>query len=563
MPDKKVVHSTSPARARRLRPLATTLGGLGFATCAHAANIATDIPDLTVRWDNTVKYSASYRLHDPDARLVAGDPPTAGQPPFAAAGGQLDDGDLNFRRGIVSNRLDLFSEFDATYQRFGMRVSGAAWYDSVYNTHNDNQSDTINSTSVPAGEFTRATRKVMGRDAEVLDAFLFMKNDPDSETAYNLRLGRHTVLYGESLFFGANGIANAQAPVDLIKALAVPGSQFKEIIRPVNQLSTQIQLSTRVSLGGYYQLQWQPTRLPASGSFLSNVDFVGAGAETLFPHTPIAMAHAADLDARNSGQGGLQVRFKPGEDVEYGLYAAVYNDKLPQILLDPAGGQYHLVYAEGIKTFGASFSTVVASANVAGEVSMRSNAPLVSGPQTDPGLVSNGGSDRLFAVGRTAHAQVSVIDILGKSPIWDGASFLAELAWNRTLKVQENPLALDPHVTRDATAFRMILEPQYFQVFSGVDMTVPIGLGYNPTGRSSAVFEFNGGVLHGGDMSLGLTADYEKRAKLSLSLVHYYGREDAFLTPNTNTAIPGLFMQTGAQSLHDRDFVSLSLQTTF
>jgi hypothetical protein len=31
--------------------------------------------------------------------------------------------------GYVNNRIDLLSEFDASYRNYGMRISGAAWYD--------------------------------------------------------------------------------------------------------------------------------------------------------------------------------------------------------------------------------------------------------------------------------------------------------------------------------------------------------------------------------------------------------------------------------------------------
>lgn len=164
-------------------------------------------------------------------------------------GSELDDGDRNFKRGLVSNRVDLFSEFDIAYKNMGLRLSGAAWYDDVYNRGNDNRSATVNSASVPAGRFTSGTRDMMGRKAELLDAFVYFNSDEMSETPFTVRVGRHSVLYGETLFFGANGIAGTQAPIDTIKLLSVPGSQFKEIIRPVGQVSTQIQLSSSFSLG--------------------------------------------------------------------------------------------------------------------------------------------------------------------------------------------------------------------------------------------------------------------------------------------------------------------------
>jgi len=554
--------------SKRLRRIAHAVIGVVGAAGISIPGYAFEFDstsDLKVRWDNTFKYSAAYRLRDPSNKIAGGDPVVAPLPPFALPGPQLDDGDRNFKKGVVSNRVDWFSEFDATYKNAGLRVSAAAWYDGVYNHANDNNSAaTINTSSVAAGHFPEATRTLMGRKGEILDAFVFLKNDPSSETPFNVRAGKHTVVYGESLFFGANGIANAQAPIDLIKLLQVPGSQFKEIIRPVPQVSTQVQLATNLSLGAYLQTKFEKNRIPPSGSYLSDVDFVGDGAETLLPGTPVAMNRVADLKTKNSGQGGLQVRFKPSNaDVEYGLYAAQYHDKGPQIMMNIAGGQFRMVYPEDVRTYGASFSTVLGEANVSGEASIRTNAPLVSAPQVDMGFLGNASTSPLYAVGKTGHLQVSMINLMGRSALWDGAVWLAELAWNRRLSVDRNPAAIDPNVTRDALAFRTIFEPQYFQVFPGVDMTVPIGLGYNPYGRSSSVFKFNGGVEKGGDFSIGVTADFQKKFKAALNYVHYFGPENAFLTSNSVDPTRGLYMQTGAQSLRDRDFISISVQTTF
>lgn len=94
-----------------------------------------------------------------------------------------------------------------------------------------------------------------------------------------VRVGRHSLVYGESIFFGANGIAYAQGPVDLVKLLNVPSSEFKEILRPVNQVSGQLQLGSNALIGAYYQFEWEESILPPEGSYLSNSDVAGEGAE--------------------------------------------------------------------------------------------------------------------------------------------------------------------------------------------------------------------------------------------------------------------------------------------
>jgi len=154
-------------------------------------------PDVKARWDNTVKYSTAWRLKGPSDTLV-------NSPPASI---NLDDGDRNFGKGLISNRLDLLSEFDASYKNFGVRVSGAAWYDDVYNKSTDNNSPfTSNSFSVANDQFTQATRNLHGRKAELLDAFVYGRTKL-GDTSASFRVGKHSLLWGESLFFGDNGIA--------------------------------------------------------------------------------------------------------------------------------------------------------------------------------------------------------------------------------------------------------------------------------------------------------------------------------------------------------------------
>lgn len=523
---------------------------LGAATTAGATEIASGNPDLTLRWDNSVKYSAAVRVAHPDAKLSS--------PATSPAVVNLDDGDNNFSRGLVSNRVDLLSELDAAYRgRVGVRVSAAAWYDGVYHRDNDNGSVTVNTETglAPSRRFARGTRKLMGGRGELLDAFVYLRNAPANDMPYTLRLGRHSLVLGETLFFGANGIAQAQQPMDLVKLLMVPGSQFKEIVRPLSQVSGQLTLPGGMLLGAYYQMRWEANRIPPSGSYLSSVDFVGDGARSI-------MGVAGPMpvrvhDARNSGQGGLQLRFKAfNDDVEFGLYAARYHDKSPQNFINLARGTWDEFHAEGVRSFGASFSTVVKEANVAGEVSIRTNAPLVSDPQA--GMEGNGSDRPFYAVGRTAHANLSAIALLPASSAWHGASLLAEVAWNRRLSISRNPAALAYNTTRDAVAMRVLFTPQYYQVLPGVDLNVPLGFGYNPSGRSSAVFAFNGGASKGGDLSLGLEADYNKRIKASVAYNRFLGSARPFL----DVGGTGQYLTYG-QALADRDFVSFSLQTTF
>ena len=539
-------HTQANAGARSLA-LAVSLAS---SLPAMAAQIDLGDSDWQLRWDNTLKYSQAWRLNRADDRLT--NAPTAnGLYPSIQS-----QGDKNFSRGLVSNRLDILSEMDLSHQNYGLRVSGAAWYDRVYNEDTD-------SSEQP--RFLSKTRDLHGRDAELLDAFVYLRGELGDSSQGVLRLGRHSLVYGESLFYGGNGIGAAQGPTDVVKLLSVPGTQFKEILRPVNQISGQLQINPQLSVGAYYQFEWERSNLPGAGSYLSDNDAIGDGSGALTDITGGQTLHASDIEAKNSGQGGVQLRFKPeGTELELGLYAAQYHDKAPSGLYgyvntagpSPVLSTYRQVFAEDIKTVGASFSTAYGDFNFAGEASLRWNAPLVSNLQViAPGQVADNEDDARYAKGRTAHVNLSTIYLLSPSALWDGGSILAELAWNRTLSVTDNRAALDSNTTRDATALRVLAEPAYFQIADGLDLSVPVGFGVVLDGRSSAVSKSGFGNTHAGDWSVGLKATYLQRWEMGLNYVNFFGAPEAGLREDGNFSY--------AQSLADRDFVSLYVKTTF
>ncbi len=553
----------------RMAALAAAVAAALCAGSAQAAEIATPVPDLTVRWDNTVKYSAAYRLKHPSAMQV-----TPGENTI-----NTDDGDRNFGKGPVSNRADLLSELDVAYRNFGVRVSGAAWYDGVYNRATDNAfQPTYNAASAPAGEFTEAARKLHGRKAELLDAFVFAKGTA-GEMPFTMRAGRHALVYGETLFFGMNGIAGAQQPIDVVKGLSVPGTQFKELLRPVGQVSGQVQAGANVSVGAYYQYRWEKSRLPAAGSYFSTVDFIDEGGERLYTGVdatgrPVALARAHDRHAKDAGQGGVQLKWSPeGLGIDFGFYAARYHDKTPQVVLAPGLHTYSLYYHEGIRTYGASATTTLGEFNFAAEASVRHNAPLSNAGTADlfglvpaafggPAAASDNSGNPVYPVGRTAHLNISMLASLGPSFIAREASLVGEIAWNRVTSITKNASMIDPNARREGTAVRVVYEPSYRQVSSGLDLSVPIGLGYAPAGRSLALGN-SFGVQRGGDLSAGLNAAYESAWYLSLNYTHYFGRED---TPTVLTHAAQTLPQTGytyGQAMKDRDFISLSVRRTF
>jgi hypothetical protein len=554
-----MTHKIRPTRPPQLAAVA-----LAAATAcgANAFEIDTGSQDFKLRWDTTAKYSTAARMHKRS--------PGLSQTTFGPGGVvgpnniNQDDGDNNFSRGIVSNRLDLLSELDASYGNVGGRLSGAAWYDAVYNRGNQNTSTTANHT--PRNEFASETREIMGRKAELLDAFVFGKFQLADKPAA-VRLGRHTLLWGESLFFGANGIAGGMAPLDLPKLLSVPNSQFKEIARPTGKLSGQMQVSDGVTLGAYVAYEWEKTRLMPAGAYLSTSDSLGPGAERINAGPTGTFANAGDLEARDSGQGGVQLRWRADAlDTDFGLYAIRYHATGPSNIWTTLSGappaltasSYRWVYHEGIRAFGASFAKTIDEWSLAGEASLRQNTPLASsGQSVIPAIGVGVGFDNRdnpgYAVGETAHVQFSWLGSLGPSFISREASFVGEIAWNTRVKVSKNEQMLNPNATKSATAMRVVYSPSYRQVVPGLDLSPSVGLGYG-WGRSSAVGP-GFAVDKGGDLNIGLGAVYLGSWSANLSYVHFLGKE----APTLDNANNAQFQQ----ALKDRNFVSFSLRTTF
>jgi hypothetical protein len=529
---------------------------------AQAFEFDTGDTDLKVRWDNTVKYSTIYRLKDPDAGQLAA---------YAAGGSAGDDGDRNFKKGIASNRVDLLTEFDVVHGgNKGLRISGAGWYDDVYQHGNDNNVPaSSNNLSAPYNQFTGTTRDAVGQGSRLMDAFVFTKGEIGNMPA-SVRLGRHAVIYGETLMSGANGIAGAQGPVDIVKAATVPGAQVKEFLLPTNQISATLKPTNNVSLGGYYQFKWEKSPFFAPGSFLSPADFLG-NAESFLPGIT---TRTPDMSPKKGGQWGTQMRFKAG-DVEYGLYAANYHDKTPSAvylnvgvnpvltgfgLTPPASiapTTFTHVYQQDIKTYGFSASTVLGSDNVSIEASLRDNQPLTGGSgfvQTTTTLLGGPGFDNIdhqaYAVGKTEHMTLVDIHIIQPNAfLKDGGSIATQLDWHRVGSVTKNASAIDMTTTRSAAQITTAFTADFFQVAEGLDISIPLVLSYNLSGRSRV---YSGWVEHGGSVDLGVNFTYQTFWKGGINYHHFLGSHGVS-TGN------GRFDQT----LWDRDYVSFNISRAF
>jgi hypothetical protein len=527
-----------------------------LATGASAFEIDAGDSGLKIRLDTTVRYSGGVRLKEQLPELSSVAPVTVNQ----------NDGNNNFKKGgMFSNRLDVLTEFDVVGPRYGMRISAAAWYDQVYNSSTDNT--TLTSNHAPASEFPRETRDIMGRDAELLDAFVFA-NFSLGDHAASVRFGRHTLLWGESLFFGANGIAGGQAPTDLVKLLSVPNSQTKETAMPTGKVSASVQLTDALTLGGYLGFEWQASKLMPVGAYLSSSDSLGPeGGERILAGPTAQFLRSAELEPGDSGQGGVQLRWRVDSvDTDFGFYAIRYHAMAPSNILTTLTGfppalvpsSYRWIYHEGVRAFGVSAAKTVDVWSLGTEVSVRQNAPLSSlGQAVLPAIGVNTTLDNKdnpgYAVGETLHVQASWLASLGPFPWVQELSFLGEVAWNRRLSVTKNANMLNPLADRDAASVRMVLSPTFRQVSPGLDLSVPMGVSYT-AGKSSAVGP-GFGTDKGGDFNVGIAATYLNRYFFNLNYVNFYGP--------AGTTLDAANQAQYKQALADRDYVSFSLRTTF
>lgn len=554
-----------PINANALRPAARALAAalLCLPTARVGAAVAAGEPE--VAWTTTVKQSAAFRVKSADPRLTTGGSSAA-----------QDDGDRNFSTGIVSNRTDLLAEIDVKFPGYGFRASGAAWYDPIYRRGNNN--DSPGTSQGPGNQFPKETADLHGRKAELLDAFAFASGDALGRPG-TVKLGRHALVYGESLFYGINGIAYGMVPIDVIKATSVPGTLFKELIRPANQISGQLSLDANMSIGAYYQFAWERTRLPASGSYLSSADMLDKGGSELMMVPPIFLppfvvppnglslpafsaTRTSDETPGNGGQGGVQLKFS-AQGTDFGLYAIRYHERLGNLYLTnpvPTGyasapaflglppflpSHYHLVFGKGARAYGASFSTGFESVSVAGEVSIRDGAYLVSDP-----VAAYAG--HVGPRGRSLHANLSALISFEPNALTRESTAATEVACNQTLKVT-NGEALAANSTKTACSLRVQYEPKFRQIASGLDLAVPVTASYT-RGRSSAIPFF--GVDKGGDVGVALNFTYLDTWRMGLGYTRFYG------PVGTNLDDHGQQF-TFRQSLADRDFVWLSIATTF
>ncbi|MBK6854411.1 MAG: DUF1302 domain-containing protein [Burkholderiales bacterium] len=554
---------------RCLAPRAVALAAAVVAFGAQAVEIDTGSPDLTLRWDNTLRLNYAQRVEERDSKI--------GNSVLA------DEGDYSFDKGdAVAKRFDLLSELDLIYKkRYGARLSATAWYDAAYGDKSKSNPNAplAGIPSYVGNQYSATTKRLYrGGSGELMDAFVFGAVDL-GDVPVRAKLGRHTLYWGESLLLGGNvhSVAYAQNPLDLQKGFATPGTEAKELFRPLNQLSLSSQLTDTVSVAANYMLDWEASRYPEGGTYLGPVDFVFNGPDRQFLSAGLGFgSRGGASEPRHQGEFGLSARWSPAWlDGSLGAYYRDFADKLPQVLLTSVGAGtsvYNMIYADHIRLFGLSLAKNIGGVSVGAEFSQRQNTPLNSQVLgVAPGLPERG--ETKGARGDTLHAVVNLLGTLPRTALFDSASWVAEVQWSKWTHVNSganlfnavgyapcNATATAPAknkwdgcVTPSYTGIGLGFTPNWFQVLPGVDLSMPISYAVGVSGNAATTFGGNQGL---GNYSIGLGADVQQAYRFDLKYVDFIG---AYKDNGTAvTATNGL-----TTYLKDRGFVSLTFKTSF
>ena len=456
------------------RTLAVTVLTSAASLQAQAASFELD-NNVTVDWDTTVSYDAQWRMEGRDKTLL--DYP-------APVGLVTDDGNRNFdKHDQTQNRISFSSDVDVNYGDGGVFLRARGWYDDVYN-------DSSLTSEKALGSFDKSYQKdgldLHKQEIELLDTFVYHTFDL-GERSVNLRVGRQVVNWGESLFING-GISSAQGPLDATKANS-PGVELKDIFLPVGQIYGELDLTDTLSLGGYYQWEWDKTRLDAPGSYFSVLEVFGQ--ESAGDSVPVfgALGTQIKREKPDEGQFGVALRYLAEElnSTEFGFYYLQFNDFAPTINFVPDAlfqstlgvGLGHnnvvLKHFEDIKLYGMSFGTVLGDTNLSGEFNYRDGQPV---------RIGNPYGAFYYSAADTLQTQLSVSHLFGQSALWDNLTLLGEIGNFRVLKLHDDAIASAltggqlsneqqaVHGDDSASSFTLRLSADYFTIANGLDLKV-------------------------------------------------------------------------------------------
>lgn len=415
MTQKNRSHSLHLAPRAAGFALATALPFLISPALAFELNLGA----VTGSLDTTLSYGTGWRVEEQDKDMAALYGPTSSEAYEAlrqarhATFANKNDGNANFDNDSkpISSAFKITSDLELKYDNVGVFVRGTAFYDTVIMDEDPNRSqpnmlqncnalNAATTPNLPSCGYGEAVEDHSGRDARVLDAYIYGNFDIGGH-ALNVRAGEQVVNWGEALFL-QDGINNAN-PVSLSK-LRLPGAEIKEALLPLPMLYASLGLTDNLTAEAFYEFDWDYSEADDRGTYYSTDDaFAGYGSRHVLVATPTGVAvprwafvtvdREADQEVNSDGQFGVAFRYS-SENTEYGLYYMNYHSHKPvaettsgailggtaaqqagQLLV---GSTYRLVYPEDIQMIGLSFSTTVGDLSLSGELAYRPDDVILS-----------------------------------------------------------------------------------------------------------------------------------------------------------------------------------------
>src|SRR5690606_22229336 len=119
--------------------------------------------------------------------------------------------------------------------------------------------------------FSDSVKDTHGYNARFLDAYVYGTFDV-GDRSLALRVGRQAISWGEALML-QGGIGFAQNRIDAAAATS-PGVELKEIFLPTGAVYGQLDLTDTLTVEAYWQYEWKPSELFATGAYFSAQDML-------------------------------------------------------------------------------------------------------------------------------------------------------------------------------------------------------------------------------------------------------------------------------------------------
>ncbi len=404
-------------------------GVLWFSPQAQAFEVFEN-DAVRVQFDSTVSYGLQWRVQSRDKNIIG---LTNGGTKHSV---NMDDGNLNYDTGLISNAIKMTSELDIDAGWIGAFVRATGFYD-YENDHEDRERTDLSSEAKDA----------VGSNFDFLDYYIWVSHEI-AGMPFQIRVGDQVVSWGESTFI-QNSINSINA-VDVSK-LRVPGAELKEALTPEGMVWATISPTENLSIEAFYEYGWSKTKLDPPGTYFSAADYIGNGGNKLMlgfgavpdmgdapvEDTFMGVPRSSSDTAKDSGQYGAALRYysEALNSTEFSIYAMNYHNHIPNMNIQlgdmdslqqaaataaaagaaagaaafqaaiaagktpaEAGAiaaatgkavgkavavdQYakassiFTTYKEDMKLYGAAFNTEVASIGWQGEISYRPDAPL-------------------------------------------------------------------------------------------------------------------------------------------------------------------------------------------